>query len=296
MAGGGPGASPVTDIFLARLKTDLAGVSSTLTLLPCKGNKVLVNRKLVTIPDAGMTRLVSDTMISGTGTDSGVIPVFSTIYYAYISNSRATFSPESIRLSATAPSLVSGVLYLGATLNAHNWRFVGWVRTNVTPNFEFSTSNGWICNYYNRLRLPLMANPGYLDNDAYTSYTVSSLTYVELNGGVNARVNFISNGEDETHAEGTFVVQDGPGFTGLFGLGIDATAPEQIGWHGGTVVVFNGTIHTVYDGVLSGGSNHFIALTGLSNSGAAVTVFSNVTKDGAAVSPRATMVRVFINA
>ena len=293
MAEGGGGSQSPATLFQARLKTDLAGVSSTLTLNRYQGDKVVVSGVTVVIPSGGLTRDVADNLISGTGTDSGAAGAASTLYYVYVSNARASFSPSSIRLSATAPSLVNGVKYLGAAGNALNWRFVGWVRLNATPQFESSLTARLIVNYYNRLRLPLMANPAYVDDNAVTTYTVSSVTYVELNGGVGARVNFISNGEDETHLNGIFLTQVGAGFSALMGIGIDTVGgPEQCAIAGNAGI--NTTEATAYDEILAEGF-HFAALLALSNNGTPYTFFADFTRDGGAHDPRGTMVRGFIN-
>lgn len=59
-------------------------------------------------------------LLAADGTDSTTQPLASTTYYAYVSNEDASWSPSSLRLSATAPT--NG--YLGASGNAANWRYV----------------------------------------------------------------------------------------------------------------------------------------------------------------------------
>lgn len=113
MAGGGPGNSSGGNVFQARLNTALGGQSNTLTLLPYKGNQILVGGRVVTVPSLGLTRLVTDNIISGSGADSGSPGIANSLYYVYVSNNLATFSPSSIRLSSTPPVLVNGVKYLG---------------------------------------------------------------------------------------------------------------------------------------------------------------------------------------
>lgn len=295
MAGGGSGPGIPFNIFEGRLDT-ADGVSAVLTFSRYAGNRVEVNGAVVRIPLAGFTRNIADNLINVNGGDAGSAPVANTLYYVYVSNGRATFSPKSIRLSASAPGLTDGVKYLGSTGNAANWRFVGWVQPNSTPQFESSLTSRTIVNYYNRFRLPMMANPGYVNDNAYTFYTLTSTVYVELNAGVGARVQFISNGEDEVHLEATFVTQmPTAAFSGQFGIGIDTVAgPENITWTGGTgYSSLNATEHSVYDNVLSE-AGHFAALLGLSNSGANINVYADFQRDGAAADPRATMVRGFI--
>jgi hypothetical protein len=198
MAGGGSGIPVFRNVFEARLRTDIsgAGTTGTLTLLPYAGNRIEVNGLMVPVPALGMTRLVTDNLINAAGGDSGAPGAANTLYYVYVSNPAATFSPSSIRLSATAPSLVNGVRYLGLAGNALNWRFVGWVRLNATPNFESSQANRLIVNYYNRERLTLFTCPAYVDDNLSNSYTFNSTTWLALNAGVGSRVSYIANGED----------------------------------------------------------------------------------------------------
>lgn len=195
MASGGPGKNP-SDVFQARLVTG-GGVSNTLTLLPYAGNLVVANNLPIIVPPTGLTRLVGDNLIDAAGADSGAPGAANTLYYVYVSNGKALFSPSSIRLSATAPSLVNGVRYLGVAGNALNWRFVGWVRLNATPQFESNGINALIVNYYNRLSQVLQASPNYADTDAYQFTTVGPANWAAVAGATLDTVSLIANGEDE---------------------------------------------------------------------------------------------------
>jgi hypothetical protein len=231
MAGGGPGGGVSPSVaqagFFARLKTDLSGVSNTLTLLPYKGNTVLVNAKTVTIPALGLTRLVTDNLITALGADSGGPPAASTLYYVYVANSLASFSPSSIRLSATAPSLVGGVKYLGVAGNALNWRFVGWVMPNATPNFESSTIKRFIANYYNREALTLFCNPGYVNSNAFGTTLLPQASWALINGGVGDGFKWIGNGEDSSMIRAS-CMQDGASFA-YVGISLNGGDPANAG-------------------------------------------------------------------
>lgn len=288
MADGGPGPGPRINVFQARLKTDLAGVSSTLTFLPYGGNRVLVNGMLVIVPNAGMTRGVADNLITAAGADSGAAGGANTLYYVYVSNSKATFSPESIRLSATAPTTVSGVKYLGGAGNALNWRFVGWVRLNATPQFESSDTNALIVNYYNRRLYRIFANPGYVDDNAQTTYAVTG-NWAKANGGTGSQVKLIANGEDAEIIK-TIVVVSSAANIGVFGgPGIDSTPPLVTGEQGLTAAGAT-TIHSDDSKVLSEGF-HTIDLYG-ATSGAAASFIADESRMGAAQDPRCSMVTV----
>lgn len=189
----------LADIFEVRLRTNQNGTTGTLEILPFEGNRLLVSNSLVTLGLSGLTLSVSDHLISSTGLDAGAGPAAGTLYYAYVSNEQASVFPESLRLSSTSPGLINGVKYLGTSGNATKWRFVGWVRTNGTPQFESSVTNRFIINQYNRLNLDMSVCPGYLNDGSATFYSIVSTTWRELNfyvGGGVSRLSFVSNGED----------------------------------------------------------------------------------------------------
>ena len=217
MADGGIGNQSPATLFQARLDT-VDGVSGTLTLRQYAGNKVVVAGLTVSVSSSGLSVDVTDNLIDAAGADAGAPPSPSTLYYVYISNRRSPFSPESIRLSATPPVLVNGVKYLGASGNALNWRFVGWVQPNATPEFESTTVNRLIVNYYNKRALSILVNPGYVNDDAYTSYLISSATFQKIHA--DAEGSFISNGEDAVALTLNYMVNTGGhGGNNLIGMG-----------------------------------------------------------------------------
>ncbi len=221
MASGGIGNQSPATIFQARLDTTL-GVSSTLTLGRYIGNKVVVSGVTVSIPPTGLARNVADNLIDATGADSGAPGAASTLYYVYVSNILASFSPETIRLSATAPTLVNGVRYLGSSGDPLNWRFVGWVRLNATPQFESTLKNRLIINYYNRFTLRLYT-------PASGDFSSSSTTFVEVDPTGSLRVSFISNGEDSVRLDASAALSASNLTVWASALGIDSTTvPDPI--------------------------------------------------------------------
>ena len=234
MAFGGIGNQSPATLFQARLGTS-DGVSNILTLGRYQGNKVVVSGLTVPIPSAGLTRNVADNLIDAAGTDAGAPPAASTLYYVYISNHQATFSPSSIRLSSQAPTLVNGVKYLGSTGDALNWRFVGWVFPNATPQFESTDTSRTIVNYYNRFLLKLFTCPGYVDDDTATTYACDNVTWDQISkgtgtGGSDSRVTYIANGEDAQSFKCAFEYDNVTSRPGLGGIGIDTptTAKAQM--------------------------------------------------------------------
>ena len=274
MAQGGIGNQSPASLFQARLDTT-DGVSNTLTLRQYAGNKVVVSGITVPIPNAGMSRNVADNLIDAAGADSGAPGAANTLYYVYISNQKASFSPSSIRLSSTAPSLVNGVKYLGSTGNALNWRFVGWVRLNATPNFEFSDVYAGIVNYYNRLLVRLFTCPGFVNDGSSRDWAPPSPNvWTAFNNGVGNLLRFISNGEDAItllmSADGV-----GGGTNAFSGIGIDGTknveAAADI-----TNQQINGYNCPTYQSILFTEGVHTAEMSGATDGGTTFHLFSPV--------------------
>jgi hypothetical protein len=287
MASGGIGNQSPATIFQARLDT-ADGASDTLTLRRYIGKKVVVSGVTVTIPTAGLTRNIADNLISNVGADAGAAPAASTLYYVYVSNQRAPFSPSSIRLCATAPSLVNGVKYLGTSGNALNWRFVGWVKTNATPEFESTLANRLIVNYYNRILGDVLLTPGYVNDDTPSGYTQNNTSWDAMNGGTDSQGSFISNGEDAVSLKLSAFFQ--AAFAGgnevQFAVGVDTiTSPDR-----GTYWVNNipGTTQQVssealYDNVLPEGDHTFAMLCSVQS--ITITVVADLSRHGAPADP-----------
>lgn len=164
------------------------------------GKSIFVRGSLNSIPTAGHICATTTNLIDATGEDAGAATAVNTLYYAYVSNIRASFAPGGLRLSTTAPSLVRGVRYLGTSGNALNWRFIGWVRTvsNAgTPNFADSLLQRLVINAYNKRKLKMFSCPNYNDNNSSTNYNFAdAATWTAINGGTNDHLDFIANGED----------------------------------------------------------------------------------------------------
>ena len=180
-------------MFACRMQRDS---TTQVSLQYYNGRYIDVNGEMVDVSSSGYALLTSDNLLSSTGTDSGGAMGTSTLYYVYVSNSQASFAPGDLRASATGPSAYRGAKYLGTSGNAAHWRFVGWVRTNGSTNFVDTSLDRLVINYHNRLRLPLLANPAYADNNAVSFYTTASKTFVAANGGTGATLSYIANGED----------------------------------------------------------------------------------------------------
>lgn len=220
--------------LLSAFQARLARSSATAIILsPYKGASVGVNGEVVVVPDAGFSRVQSDNRIDSTGADAGAALAINTLYYVYVSNSKATFSPLAIRCSTVAPTAVAGVKYLGATGNALNWRFVGWVYTisNAgTPNFADSTTQRLVANYYNRERKEIgFICPGYVDDNAVTTQVIvagAQTNWAAVNLAVGEKTELISNGEDavewDMYVNGSTDTTDAG-----FGVAVDGLNPTK---------------------------------------------------------------------
>lgn len=289
MASGGIGNPSPATLFQARLLT-IDGAGPNLRLAQYCGNKVVVSGLTVSIPQTGLDRDIADNLIDAAGADAGAPPAASTLYYVYISNKRSPFSPESIRLSATAPSYVNGVKYLGISGNALNWRFVGWVQPNATPEFESSPTSRTIINYYNRFDLSLFLCPGYVDNNAFTTYVFSSATFAPIHAGVDDHVRFISNGEDAISYQAQAVADNSLGSTPtwLLGVGEDSdTSPAVVGGNlfSATTTVNCQTCEK--DTLLPEGTR---VLSMLMSTTVALNIYADASRQGAAADPPMTYI------
>lgn len=182
-------ASQRNAVFDARMQRDSA---TQISLQQYRGSRVSVNGEVLLLDSTGLTCLSTHNLIGATGTDAGASLAVSTLYYAYVSNGSASYAPRSLRLSTTAPTSYNGIQYLAATGNGANWRFVGWVRTDGSTQFVDSVTKRLVVNYYNVRPMLLEQYPGYVDDNAGTTFTqAATADYVEINGGTQSRVEVI---------------------------------------------------------------------------------------------------------
>jgi hypothetical protein len=211
----------VASLFQARLQVDS---TTQISLQRFAGQYVYVNGELVDPTASGFTLANSANLISSTGTDSGGAPAADTLYYCYVSNSKSTFAASGIRLSATASSLYNGVKYLATSGNGLHWRFVGWVRMNGSTQFTNSSAARHAVNYYNRRKLSILVAPGYVDDNALSTYTTTSTTFTPANGGTGSQSTYIANGEDVAEFRLNVLVGNSGANACYGGIGDNSTA------------------------------------------------------------------------
>lgn len=228
-------------VFQGRMQRDSA---TQISLQRYTGDYCVVNGSMVQIGSSGLTCTTSDLLLAATGLSTGAAPAASaTLYYAYLVGLEGSYSPGKLRLSATAPSMTENGYYLGTSGNALNCRFVGYVRTNATPNFVNDTTDRWVINYYNRLALPIILKPGYSDDNAETTYTTTSTTWVTANGGTGATGSYVANGEDAVEID-LFAQMSSTAGNGPFaGIGDNSTTAAVVDCTASSTVAFTGSCH-----------------------------------------------------
>lgn len=208
-------------VFEARMQRDS---TTQVSLQRYKGQRIWINGELIDPGSGGFACVTSDNLIAADGTDSGGAMGTSTLYYMYVSNASASFAASDLRGSTTAPSTFNGVKYLATSGNGANWRFVGWVRTNGSTQFSDDTTNRLVVNYYNRLRLSLRANPAYADDNTPTTYTETSTSFTQANGGTGGTLSWIANGEDAADLTLSGLASNNTlAASNIMGIGIDST-------------------------------------------------------------------------
>jgi hypothetical protein len=282
-----------------RIQRDSA---TAISLQRFNGKEFFVRAKKISIPAAGMSRSQSDNLIDSTGADAGAATAINTTYYVYLSNDKASFSPSSIRLSTTAPSLVRGVKYLGASGNALNWRFIGWVRTisNAgTPNFADSLTQRFVINQYNPLSLPLYSSPGYVNDNAPTTYNeTNGASYKEINGGVGSKLEFIANGSLEAIHSFMKVSCALVAISDAFAAGIgrsSATSPTKISYLPyGSTEDFSGEVIVEDDWTPAEGYQYLDILILVTAGGGGVNIVADDARNGAAADPALTFISALV--
>jgi len=167
--------------------------------------------------------LATDNLIDATGADAGAAMAASTLYYIYLSSAAATFSPSRLRGSLTAPTRVGGIYALGAAGNAANWLLVGWARTTAGIGFQDDPTYRGVVSYYNRQRRSLFVCPQYVDDDAQTTYGLTSAVWALIDAA--AQVSCIYNGEDAIELS-AHVTKSAGAIAAQFGIGRTVTDPD----------------------------------------------------------------------
>lgn len=136
---------------LSDKKNDIILKLNGVTQVDCIGifTKEMYIAKELSSFSATRSVITSDHLIAADGTDTGNQMAANTLYYLYVSNSQATYAPNSFRACTVAPTFDSAnnKLMLATSGNGNNWAFVGWANT-APAAIEFSDEFA-IASYYN---------------------------------------------------------------------------------------------------------------------------------------------------
>jgi hypothetical protein len=197
----------------ARMALVSAGV---IELLPVTGSAIEING-IIVLESSIVNLNIATNMLTADGGDSAAAPAVSTCHYAYVSNGSVAFLPLTLALSATAPTVVSGIPYLGAAGVPLNWRYMGRVGIDAGGAFNDSTSSRLISNLVNKRPLAIRLQPGYNNNNAATTFALNSANWAALNAGAADSAAFIFDGSD-------FAADPDAYPAALFCMGVTVTA------------------------------------------------------------------------
>jgi len=266
--------------FQGRLQVD---TTVKISLQRYIGNWIEVDGKPLSITSDGLSITSTDALLESNGTIGTNTPTADATYNVYVGGG---LESTQIRLSSKAPTKLRGAYYLGTTGVPATWRFCGWVRANNSTQFVDSEISRLLCNYYNRLLKDLFRVPKYTDDDATTTYTETSTTWIVANGGSGGQVEFISNGEDAAVIHATASVANSGAGESAIGIGIDSvTSASRAGSHAGTLI---GNIALHYSDVLSSGRHTADLLTKVSSGTA--TYRADEGRDGSDADPPVTYI------
>lgn len=274
----GASATSYKGAFFGKLQVDS---TTQVSLQRYSGEFVEVDGELLPVGASGLTLTTVANLLTNTGADSGGAMGTNTLYHLYVSNSQASFAASSLRASATAPSLLLGTFYLGTSGNAAHWRHVGWVRTDGSTHFLDDATNRNLCNRYNGVWKTIKLTPGYVDDNALTTFSRTTATWALLNTGTGDGGSYVSNGVDAVSFDYHGLL-DVTAHTANIGIGIDTTVnpveEEQLI----AGIKRNGSVH--HEEVSAEGY-HTVSMLFCSPDGVAITVYADDVRNGAAADP-----------
>lgn len=166
---------------------------------------------------------------NGLSTGAKIDVSTSTVFYVYYCV--AGDFASALGFSTTGPARNSeGVYYLNGAGFAPSCLFIGWIYVDASGNLLDSLQNRHIVNYYNRRRTPLYINPGYVNDNAVTSYTRNSATWTTIRAtAAEAQCSFVGNGEDAAEFTMNAFLTGAPAGAVGFGIGLSTTQPVVSG-------------------------------------------------------------------
>ena len=138
--------------------------------------------------------------------------------------------------------------------------WLGLIRASGTNVTEDSLVNRFVVNAYNAVARPIYANPGYNNNDANTSYTETSTTWVAANGGTGSTIAFLTLGRHAPFVSMNAFATAPAADTARMGIALDSNtnvkAASQTAVLGG-----NGAFGCAWSGYVSLGKHSLILVS-----------------------------------
>jgi hypothetical protein len=215
-------------------------------------------------------------------------------YDIWIYNNSGTATLESTiwtndTTRATALVYQDGVLVkTGATTR----RYVGTIRINATGGqTEDTATQRFVANYYNRVSRRLFSCPAYADGNSQTTYTTTSLTWAEANGGTGSKVEFVScNGEIPFRVQAAAYMQHSTVRHVGIGVAIDsASSPTVVGFTQ-DANGYGGSHCPPYVATVAAGYHYLDLLIVMGGSGGTTTYIADDLRRGAGADPYATYI------
>lgn len=224
-----------------------------------------------------------------------------------INNTNKVDLTASITASLTAVALATASAWTNYTTRAdavatqdgirvlssdHTRRLVGTFYTSAGTSTADAPGGRWLRNEDNPVPRSLRAAPAYNNDNALTSYTTTSTTYTEANGGTGSKAQFLSDGKRATSALLCGFAAPGSGGGCYTGLGVDSTSsPVRVTFHptpaaGVTSQGVAGWADTLAEGY------HYLDLliTVGGGGGTAATYYADALRYGASADPYGTMI------
>lgn len=139
-------------------------------------------------------RTLSQMMAADGVTDNGLPGANLDVYFFYDPDQAIKCRPVQASLlpggPVPHPDYDYPVLGVG-TAAQKKWRFLGWGKTNFLAQFQANDDEYRVCSFLNPGPVRVVRTPGYVDDNADTTYSHTSASFADVNGGVGMRHRFI---------------------------------------------------------------------------------------------------------
>jgi hypothetical protein len=166
--------------------------------------------------------------------------------------------------------------------------YLGTFRTTSTTTTADSGGSGatagtrFLWNAYQRVPRSLWANPGYLNNNASTSYTTTSTTFSEANGGTGSKSQFVLglHGEAISYTA-TFNLSNNTALSvSLGGVGQDSAVNAAVNAYVNVPNANSSNTASVGNTYIPGPGYHYLDLLIAAGSGSTAIFFADVGRNG----------------